>query len=115
MQEDSNTIEKLSDDLKTYVNTQVELVTLKAAQKTADVGSNLVSIIILLFVGSMFLLFINFALAFYLSTLLNNQHAGFFIVAGFYLFLTLIFILFRKKLITIPVRNSIIKQFLGNE
>ena len=115
MQEESNNVEKLTDNLKEYVNTRYDIATLKVTQQAANIGSQSVAIILISLFVSLFLLFINVALAFYISSLLQNNYAGFFIVAGFYLLLALIIILFRKKLIIVPLRNVIIKQILNNE
>src|ERR1700744_274742 len=97
MQEEINSVEKLTKNFKAYANTRYELITLHVAQKTATIGSQSIAIILIAIFGSMFLLFINIAAAFYISALLNNNFTGFFIVAGFYLLLTIVLILCRKK------------------
>jgi len=48
----------------------------------------------------------------WLGELLGKSYYGFFIVAGFYALLALIFSIFRKQLIKNPVNNSIIEQVL---
>ncbi len=115
MQDEIKSVEKLTENLKEYANTRYEIVTLQVAQKTANIGSQSVAIILIAVFGSMFLLFVNIAAAYYISALLNNSFAGFFIVAGFYLLLTLIIIFFRKKAIVLPLRNLILKQILSND
>lgn len=115
MQEEDNHFEKLTDNLKEYVNTRYDLITLKLTQKVADISSQTVAVILIGMVLSMFLLFVNIAVALYLSSLLNNNYAGFFIVAGFYLLLMLIFIIGKKILILTPIRNLIVKQILHDE
>jgi hypothetical protein len=115
MQEEINSVEKLTENFKEYANTRYEIVTLTVAQKAATIGSQSVAIILIAIFGSMFLLFINIAAAFYISALMNNSFAGFFIVSGFYFLLTLLLILCRKKAIVLPLRNLIIKQILNND
>jgi hypothetical protein len=115
MQEEINSVEKLTENLKEYANTRYEIVTLHAAQKAANIGSQSVALILIAIFGSMFLLFINIAAAFYISDLMSNSFAGFFIVSGFYLCLTVILLLCRKKAIVLPLRNLIIKQILSND
>ncbi|HTA61235.1 MAG TPA: phage holin family protein [Bacteroidia bacterium] len=115
MQEEKNPIENLTNNLKEYVNTRYNIVTLTVTQKVAVIGSQTTALILIGMMVSLFLLFINFAVAFYLSSVLNNNYAGFFIVAGFYLLLTLILIIGRKKLIVTPLRNLIVKQILNDE
>jgi hypothetical protein len=115
MQEEINSVEKLTENFKEYVNTRYDMVTLKVTQKTADIGSQSVAIILILLFASMFLLFINLAAAFFISAIFKINYAGFFIVAGFYLLLSLILILFRKKLVVLPLRNLIVKKILNDE
>jgi hypothetical protein len=115
MQEEDNHFEKLTDNLKGYVNTRYEIIILKLTQKIADIGSQTIAIILIGLVLSMFLLFINISIALYLSSLLNNNYEGFFIVAGFYLLLLFIFIIGKKRLILTPLRNLIVKQILRDE
>jgi uncharacterized membrane protein len=115
MQEENNHFEKLTDNLKEYVNTRYDIITLKLTQKVANISSQAIAVILIGMVMSMFLLFINIAIALYLSSLLNNNYAGFFIVAGFYLLITLIFIIGKKGLILTPIRNLIVKQILHDE
>ena len=115
MQEEINRVEKLTENFKEYVNTRYDIVTLKVTQKTADIGSQSIAFILIGLFAGMFLLFINIAAAFFISAVLKINYAGFFIVAGFYLMLTLILILFRKKLVTHPLRNLIIKKILNDE
>jgi len=115
MQEEINSVEKLTDSFKDYVNTRYEIITLQAAQKAANIGSQSIALILIAVFGSMFLLFINIAAAFYISARMNSNFAGFCIVSGFYFLLTLILMLFRKKAVVLPLRNLIIKQILSND
>lgn len=115
MQEENGPFDKLTDNLKEYANTRYEIVTLTVTQKAAVIGSQTTALILIGMVVSLFLLFINIAVGFYLSSLLNNNYVGFFIVAGFYFLLTLILIIGRKKLIIAPLRNLIVKQILNDE
>src|ERR1700740_3610709 len=104
MQEENNPFEKLTENLKEYANTRYELATLQITQKAANIGSQTIAILLVGMVVSLFLLFINIAVALYLSSLLNSRYIGCFIVAGFYFLLSLLFIMARKKLIINPIR-----------
>jgi len=115
MQEEIKSVEKLTDNLKEYANTRYEIVSLQVTQKAANIGSQSIAIILIAIFGSMFLLFINIAAAYYISAMMNNNFIGFFIVSGVYFLLTMILILFRKKAIVLPLRNRIIKQILNND
>ena len=74
MQEEINNVEKLTENFKEYVNTRYDIVTLKVTQKTADIGSQSVAMILILLFASMFLLFINIAVAFFISSLLKINY-----------------------------------------
>ncbi|HXD92850.1 MAG TPA: phage holin family protein [Bacteroidia bacterium] len=115
MQDENNPFEKLTENLKEYANTRYDIVTLKITQKAANIGSQTIAILLIGVLIIMFILFINIAVALYLSSLLNSRYIGFFIVAGFYFVLTLIFIIGRKKLIINPLRNLIVKHILNDE
>ena len=115
MQEENNPFEKLTENLKEYANTRYDIVTLKITQKAANIGSQTIAVLLIGIILGLFLLFINLAAALYLSSLLNSKYIGFFIVAGFYFLLTLVFIVARKKLIINPLRNLIVKQILNDE
>src|ERR1017187_8380241 len=110
MKEEKNNFENLTENLKEYVNTRYDIVTLKVTQKAAEISSQTVAILLIGMGISFFLLLTNMALAFYISSLLDNNYVGFFIVAGFYLLLSIILIWSKQKLIIVPLRNFIIKQ-----
>ena len=115
MQEENNDFEKIGNNVREYINTRYNILILKITQKTANIGSQVTAIVLIGMMVGIFLLFINIAIAFYISSLLNNNYMGFFIVSGFYFLLTFIFIIGRKKLIIVPLRNFIAKQILRDE
>jgi len=103
-------IEDVVDNLKEYVNTRYELLTLKAGEKTANIGSQLILGLVLLFSFVLFVLFLSIGAGFYLAAVLGSAYAGFMLIAGFYLLLILILALFRKGMILKPLRNKIIRE-----
>ena len=115
MPEENTQFEILTDNLKEYANTRYEIVTLKIAQKSAKIGAQITTILLIGMMISLFLLFINIAVALYLSAIFNSKYIGFFMVAGFYFVSILIFVIGRKKLIIDPLRNFIVKQILHDE
>jgi hypothetical protein len=52
---------------------------------------------------------------FYLSALLGDTFSGFGIIAGFYLLISIILLIGRKRLIEKPLRNKIIRKLLGTK
>jgi len=112
---DQGKIEELTENLKSYLSTNFELIKYQGIERTsviiADLAVNiLVGLILLLFV-----FFISLWACFYLSTLLGDNYSGIAIVAGFYLLLGLLLYTVRKKLIIKPLRNKIIRNILQKD
>jgi hypothetical protein len=108
-------IEALSDDLKLYFNTNVELVKLQALDRSSTVGARIVSNLIIGVVVLLFVIFASIAAAIYLSILLEAYYLGFGIVAGFYLLVGLILLASRKQSLENPIRDAIIRNAMDNE
>ena len=105
-------VEDLTDSLKEYVDTNYELIKLEVIEYSSVVSSGIISTLI---VGGMlvfFSFFISLYVAYYLSDLLEGRFMGFAIVGVFYMLLAIVTYVFRKKLIQIPVCNSIIRKNL---
>ncbi len=103
-------IEALFERTKDYVETRSDLFKLKAIKKSAEVGSSIISKVIIGSVFSIFLLMLNFGIAFWLGVLLDSTYLGFFALAGFYLIVGLVIYSNRKKLLRSPIADSIIKK-----
>lgn len=112
MDEQSNVIESLIEKGEQYGKTTLELLKLKTLDKSADVASTIISWAIVVVLAVLFFLILNIGIALWLGELLGKSYYGFFVVAGFYGLLGLIFALFRKKLVKDPVNNSIVSQVL---
>lgn len=107
-------IDKITDDLEKYVKTNYELIRLETTKSVADISSGLMSGILVGAMGFLSLLFIGLSGGFFLSQLLADYCLGFGIVAGFYLLLAIILMLFRKSLIEKPLKNIIIRKTLNS-
>jgi hypothetical protein len=103
-------LEGLTDHVKEYINTRVELTKLRLAEKTSLVIGNLIAVIIVVLLFLFFIVFGSFAGAWALSDWIGKPYSGFLIVAGFYLLLGIIVWIARGKLIRFPVMNAIIRQ-----
>lgn len=112
MDEQSELIESLIEKGEQYGKTTLELLKLKTLDKSADVAANLVSWLVVGVFAVLFFLILNIGIALWLGELLGKSYYGFFVVAGFYALLALIFGIFRKQLVKNPVNNSIITQVL---
>jgi hypothetical protein len=103
-------VEALFEKVSDYGKTTIELLKLKAIDKSANVVSSLVSKMILILVVAMFFLTATIALALWLGELLGKSYYGFLAMAGFYIFIAILLYAFRKQLIKKPVSSMVIKQ-----
>lgn len=112
MNEQSDLFESLIEKGEQYGKTTIELLKLKTLDKSADVVSNLVSWLIVVIFAVLFFLILNIGVALWIGELLGKSYYGFFVVSGFYALLALVFGIFRKQLIKMPVNETIINQVL---
>jgi hypothetical protein len=112
MEHPKELIEILIEKGEEYGKTTLELMKLKTIDKSSDMVSTLVSWFVVAVFAVLFFTFINIAIALWLGQILENSSCGFFIVAGFYALLTLIFAIFRRQLLKKPLNEIIVKQLL---
>jgi hypothetical protein len=108
-------LEELTDHVKEYINTRVELTKLRLAEKTSLIISNLVAVTVVVLLFLFVIFFGSFAGAWALSDWIGKPYSGFLIVAGFYLLLGIIVWVTRHKFIRYPVMNAIIKQLQAKD
>ena len=107
--------EGLTENLKSYINTSLELIKLEVAERSSVIVAGLIGNLLVGVIGVLFVLFFSIGAGFLLSALLHNYYLGFAIIAGFYLLLALILILGKKKLVERPLRDKIIRMLLSNK
>jgi len=102
--------ENLTEHIKEYAETYIKLGVIKVTDKAAGFASVSIMGILLCFLSLCILFFLGLGAALWLGEIFNDIKAGYFIVAGFYLLLTIILIVFRESLLFPLVRNFIIKK-----
>ncbi len=110
MEDQATLMESLFEKGEIYAKTNVELVRLKSIGKTADMFSSLAGGFIILVFLLIVLTMVNIGAAMWIGSVFGTIYYGFFIVACFYLLITLFILAFRNSLIKLPVCNSIIHQ-----
>ena len=111
---DVGKIEEIIENLKNYINTNYELLKLKAVERISVSLADLISDFLVGLVLFLFVFFISLWAGFYLSTLVGDNYSGFAIVAGIYLLIGLIMIVLRRKLVEKPLRNKIIRKIFSS-
>ena len=95
-------IGKLLLEFKKYLELQKEFVKLDATEKMTVILSAILIVTVLLLLGSIVLLFLTFALAYYLGDVLGSLSLGFGLISAFILLLTVIFYLNRNRMVIQP-------------
>lgn len=112
---DVGKIEEITEQLKSYVATNYELIKLKAVERLTVILSDLISNFLVGLVLFLFVFFTSLWACFYLSARLGDNYSGIAIVAGFYLLVGLILLIVRKKMIEKPLRNKIIRKVFSKK
>lgn len=108
-------IGKLLLEFKKYLELQKEFVKLDATEKMTIILSAILIVTVLLLLGSIVLLFLTFALAYYLGDVLGSLSLGFGLISAFILLLTVIFYLNRNRMVIQPMARFMTKLILTKE
>ena len=111
MEDIKNSLDSLLDSAQEYGKTSIELLKLKALDKTSDAVSTMISRAVAIFILFMFFLIATIGIAVWLGEIMGKYSYGFFIVAGFYGITGIVLFFFMHKKIKTAINNSIIKQF----
>jgi len=112
MEDHAKLIESLLERAAEYGKTSLALVKLKAADKTSDVASSLMTHAVVLVIVVIFMLFLNAGLSFWLGGILGSTWSGFLAVAAFYGIIGICVHFFLRPRIKDRFRNYFIKQVL---
>ncbi len=115
MQEPITLIEEVTQKLIQYTDQTIELYKLKAINKLADIVSILAEHFVLTLFICMILISLTIGVALWIGGMLSELFYGFFIVAGFYMLLFILLLIFRNKWIRKPLRNLIIDHELNKQ
>ena len=108
-------IGKLLLEFMKYLELQKEFVKLDATEKMTVILSAILIVTVLLLLGSIVLLFLTFALAYYLGDVLGSLSLGFGLISAFILLLTVIFYLNRNRMVIQPMARFMTKLILTKE
>ena len=108
-------IGKLFLEFKNYLELQKEFIKLDATEKLTVILSATLITLVILILRSITLLFLIFALAYYLGDALGSLSLGFALVAAFLLLATIVFYLNRNRMIVQPIARFVTKLILTKE
>ncbi len=113
MNNNDTSIESLFEKAEDCGKTTLELLKLKAIDKSADIISSFAMKMAFFVVAAMFIIIINIGLALWLGELLGKSYYGFFVVTGAYAFLAILLRSYINQWIKVPVSNFIINLMLN--
>lgn len=96
------------DTLKDYAEKRLQLLKLEATEKSSLGAGNLVLIVLISISLLFFIALVNIGVGLWIGSLLGNYAYGILIMAGFYLLVVILLLLFRKTVLNL-VAGSIIK------
>ena len=112
MENQSTPVESLIDRVKSYVETRIDLLRLKAIDKSSSLLSLLISMIVVILIGFISLMLLSIGIALLLGEWLGKSYYGFFIVTGLYIITGLVLYSSRDKILKSPIANSMIKKLM---
>lgn len=94
--------------LKEYINKRLELLKLNTAEKSSKAMGFFLFFVVIFIFGSFFILMLNIAIGLLIGHLLGNYGIGLLIMSLFYLILTIVAFVYRKKF-TDQVAGEVLK------
>ncbi len=107
--------ETLKENIEDYIEAKVDLVKLKAANKTGGVIAGIIFGLVMARLSLFIIILLSFSAVYAISEVTGKTYHGFLIVAGFYILLAVLIIVLREKLITMPIINSLLKKLKYKE
>jgi len=110
---DENAAEELVSSLREYLNLQLEILKLTVIDRIAGSASGFIAGIVFLVIAIMGIFALNISAGLYFSAVTGSYALGFLLLAGIYLLLLLVLVIFRKPVLLSPIKNKMIRQLLG--
>ena len=108
-------VEELAILIDAYIHTEIELIKLSFAEKLSKILSNLIAIMVLIWILFICILFASLSLAFLIGERLGKMSTGFFIVSLIYLLIAMVTWYLRERVIRLPILNGILRQLFAVE
>jgi pilus assembly protein TadC len=101
--------EQMKEQLQNYTKLRIDLVKAQFTEKVSLLAGKLFAAIVMLFVFTLAILFVSLLAGFYFARIYDSLLVGFGIVALFYVLLFIVILIFKKRLIELPVANQIVE------
>ncbi len=108
-------LESLFEKVEDCGKTSIELLKLQAIDKTVDIIGTIAIKLTFFIVLATFITMLNFGIALWIGELLQKTYYGFFVMAGFYGIIALLFRSYLYQWVQVPVSNFIISKMLNDK
>jgi hypothetical protein len=114
MEEKKNVFSDLGSGLIDYAESWYKLTILSGTKKATHAAAFLLTIFSVVFLGLFVLFFAGLALGIWLGKMLDNESAGYIIVAALFLLILVILVALRNKIVFPFFRDTIIRKLYEN-
>ncbi|MCE3258872.1 MAG: hypothetical protein K0S12_513 [Bacteroidetes bacterium] len=104
-------VQELKKDVEDYIENRIDIIKLKAIEKTGSIASGAIVGIAVAFLGFFLLLFLSIAAGFAIGEMTERNSIGFLCVGVFYGLIAAVILIFKEKLVTFPIINSLLKKY----
>jgi hypothetical protein len=110
MEVTTNSIESLLESVEAYSKTTYELSKLKALDATSSVASSLISRLVIILLGTLFVFALSTGIALLIGDMMGKAYYGFLIVAAFYLLVVVVAHYSLDSVVKKSITNLIMSQ-----
>ena len=112
----SNSVSEFIQNISDFIEVKTERIKLRLISKVATASSVALSISLFAIAIFFVVFFLSFGLAYLINDALNSSYLGFLILAGFHcIVITIVFILFKRKIIQSFFESLLIKLMENEE
>ncbi len=104
----------LFEKAERFGTSSMELIRLKAIDRSAKAITTLTTKFVIGFAGALFIIFLNLGFALWIGNLTGKTFYGFFIMSGVIMLEGILLYLFRVAWIQTPVSNGVINSLLNS-
>jgi Zn-dependent protease with chaperone function len=115
MEEKKASLEVLFERAMEYTRTSITLFKMKSVERISELVSRFAIVLVFVVIALLFFLNLNIGIAILIGDSLGKMWLGFIIVSLFYLFVGLLFYIFKETLIKRKISDSIVSQMMGDE
>jgi uncharacterized membrane protein (DUF485 family) len=110
----TDNVEDIQENLESYIKNSIDYHSLHIYKKTTRVLVSVLRLSLLGGVALLFLFFLSFGAAYLIGENIGNIGNGFFIVAGFYVFVFILVVIFGRRQLEKFVLKSTSKTFFND-